>query len=142
MMNSHNNNYSNDATRKGHDLGNPAERSSVPTPERDLSPLAVYIIRALMHSAFIWTCSNNENLLGDVASLVNPPVRPNLLSEYFWKHLEKDIEIICKVLKRGEDESILIVHLVLKEILTQQRYSSKCLIVVIFMERSSHTSIN
>ena len=117
--------HSNDATKKGHDLGNPAERSSVPSPERDLSPLAVCIIRALMHSAFIWTCSNNERFLGDVASLVNPSVRPNLLSEFFWKHLEKDVEVICKVLKKGEDESILVVHLVLKEILTQQRYSSK-----------------
>ena len=97
----------------------------MPSPERDLSPLAVCVIRALMHLAFIWTCSNNERLLGDVASLVNPSVRPNLLSEFFWKHLEKDIEVICKVLKKGEDESILVVHLVLKEILTQQRYSSK-----------------
>jgi hypothetical protein len=120
--------HSTDATKKGHDLGNPTERSSVPSPERDLSPLAVCIIRALMHSAFIWTCSNNERLLGDVASLVSPSVRPNLLSEFFWKHLEKDIEIICKVLKKGEDESILIVHLVLKEILTRQRYSSKLIL--------------
>ena len=117
--------YSNNATKKGHDLGNPSERSSIPSPERELSPLAVCIIRALMHSAFVWTCANDENLLGDMTSLTSAPIRPNVLPEFFWKHLEKDIDVLCKVLKRGEDESILVVHLVLRQILMQQRHSGK-----------------
>lgn len=72
-----------------------------------------------MHSAFVWTCSNNKLTLGDVAALVNHPIKPNALPEFFWKHLEKDLESICAILKRGEDESILVMHLVLKEILIQ-----------------------
>ena len=84
-----------------------------------------------MHSAFVWTCSSNENLLGDMAALVNPPVRPNALPEFFWKHLEKDVEVICRILKKGEDESILLVHLVLKEILMQRKYSCKCTVTVL-----------
>ena len=78
-----------------------------------------------MHSAFIWCCSNNVTALGDVAAIVSPSVNPNGLQEFFWKHLEKDLEGICAIMKKGEDESILLVHLVLKQILTQQRTNSR-----------------
>lgn len=116
---------SNDTTKRGHDLGNPNDRTTIPPPERVLSPLAVCIIRALMHSAFIWTCSNNESSLGDVVALMNSPVHPSGLPEFFWRHLEKDLEGICAVLRRGEDEAILLVHLVLRNILTCQHHARK-----------------
>ena len=78
-----------------------------------------------MHSAFVWACSNNDSMLGGVAALVNPRTNPNALPDLFWKHLEKDLEGICAILKRGEDESILVMHLVLKEILTRQLHPRK-----------------
>lgn len=111
----------------GYDLGNPNERATIPSPERVLSPLAVCIIRALMHSAFIWTSSINEGYRGDVAALVSSRVNPNGLPEFFWRHLEKDLEGICALLKRGEDESILLLHLILKEVLTSQHHGRKCM---------------
>ena len=75
-----------------------------------------------MHAAFIWTCSNSDHHLGDVAALVNLPVKPkpSQLQEFFWKHLEKDLETISVFLHRGQEECILVLHLVLKEILTNQ----------------------
>ena len=77
-----------------------------------------------MHAAFVWTTSNNDASIGDVATLIKPAVNPNGLAEYFWKHLEKDLEGICAILKKGEDESVLLLHLVLKEILTQKSHAS------------------
>ena len=123
-----------DTTKTGYDLGNPSTRSTILSPERELSPLSVSIIRALMHATFVWTCSNNESSLGHVADLVNLPVKPkpNELSEFFWKHLEKDLEAISKFLDRGEEESILILHLVLKKILTGQKIM--CKFIVIFSQ--------
>ena len=74
---------SNDATKTGHDLGSSSQRVTISSPERQLSPLAVCIIRALMHSVFVWTCSNNDSMLGDVAALVNPRTNPNALPDFF-----------------------------------------------------------
>lgn len=79
-----------------------------------------------MHSALIWTCSHNESSLRDVAALVNSPVHPNGFPEFFWRHLEKDLEGLCAILHRGEEESILIVHIVLRNILTCQHQGRKC----------------
>ena len=86
-----------------------------------------------MHAAFVWTCSNNESSLGDVADLVNLPVKlkPNELPEFFWKHLEKDLEAISMFLNRGQEESILVLHLVLKEILTNQVNLCKFIIEIV-----------
>ena len=49
-----------DETQTGHCLGQPQGRSSVPAPERSLSPAACCILRALMHSALLWASCNNQ----------------------------------------------------------------------------------
>ena len=106
-----------DATKVGHDLGDPQKRVHV-YPERDLSSRAVCILRALMHSAFIWASCNSEPALGAITGLVTPPVLPQQLPEFFWAHLEKDLELLGKDTGRGLDETVMIVHLVLRRILT------------------------
>ena len=52
--------FSNDTTQTGYPLGMPEGRSTVPSPERSLSPAACCLIRALMHSALLWASCNNE----------------------------------------------------------------------------------
>ena len=52
--------HSSDSTETGYALGDPTQRSLIPSPERSLSPSACAIIRALMHSAFLWASCNNE----------------------------------------------------------------------------------
>ena len=111
--------YSNDTTQTGHDLGDPNGRTSVPAPERNLSAPAVCIIRALMHSAFIWASCNNNTAVGSITQLVKPRIPPDAVQEFFWRHLEKDIEHLMRVTGKAADESALIIHLVLKEILTK-----------------------
>lgn len=52
--------FSNDTTQTGYPLGMPESRSTVPSPERSLSPAACCLIRAFMHSAFLWASCHNE----------------------------------------------------------------------------------
>ena len=71
-----------------------------------------------MHAAFIWaSCSNSKHQIL-IASLIYPRVPQNGLAEFFWNHLEKDIDLLCAHMKRGIDEVIMILHLVLGRILT------------------------
>ena len=70
-----------------------------------------------MHSAFIWASCNNEPSVEAIAGLVKPQVTTNL-QEFFWAHLEKDIELLSRDTGRGLDEAVMIVHLVLRHILT------------------------
>lgn len=106
-----------DTTKRGHDLDLPQNRKNA-TPERDLSARAVCILRALLHSAFIWACCNNDQALGAITGLVVPHVQPQHLPEFFWAHLEKDIEMLGIDTHKGLEEIVLLIHLVLRQILT------------------------
>ena len=108
---------SNDATQTGHDLGDPNGRTAVPAPERNLSPSAICVLRALMHSAFLWACCNNDQRIGDIIQLVKHDVPVPGLPEFFWRHLDKDIELLGRAVGKGYEEAAMIVHLVLREIL-------------------------
>ena len=110
-------NCSQDTTKKGHDLGAPENRT-LTAPERHLSARAVCILRALIHSAFVWASCNNQPALEAIASLVTPQVLPQNLPEFFWAHLEKDLELLSRDTGKGLDEVVTILHLVLRHILT------------------------
>ena len=71
-----------------------------------------------MHSAFIWASCNNDQALGAIAGLVKLHVQPQQLPEFFWTHLEKDVELLGKDTNKGLEESVMIIHLVLRQILT------------------------
>ena len=113
---------SHDATQTGYVLGSHELRTGPPVPERCLSSPAVCIVRALMHSALLWHSCHHQDVIGDLAGLVNPQVNPELLPEFFWMHLKKDIEQLSFVTGKGMEESSLIVHLVLCKILSFCEY--------------------
>ena len=78
-----------------------------------------------MHSAFLWTCCNNDQRIGDIVQLVKPHVPVQGLSEFFWRHLDKDIELLGRAAGKGYEEAAMIVHLVLREILVKDPPGSK-----------------
>ena len=49
--------------------------------------------------------------------LVKVDIRPQDLPEFFWHHLERDMELLGKATGKSVDDSAIIVHLVLREIL-------------------------
>ena len=104
-------------TKKGYDLGHSDKRPHESERVRDLSPLAVCIVRILMHSAFIWTTCNNEHQQVDITKILRVEVLPRNLPKFFWMHLEKDMECLKKCTGKGDDECAIIVHLVLQQIL-------------------------
>ena len=57
--------------------------------------------------------------MAELADLVKPHVNPNNLPEFFWMHLNKDIEQLSRVTGKSVDESAIIIHLVLRGILTK-----------------------
>ena len=71
-----------------------------------------------MHSAFIWASCNNDQALGAIAGLVHAQVTPQQLPEFFWAHLEKDLELLGEDTKKGLEENVMLLHLVLRQILT------------------------
>ena len=79
-----------------------------------------------MHSALLWCSCHYLDMMADqLAALVKPTVNPNNLPEFFWMHLIKDIEHLSQVTGKGLDESAIIIHLVLHQILTKEPLTCK-----------------
>ena len=120
-----------DTTKTGHDLGDPANRHTPNGVDRYLSAPAVCIVRAIMHSAFIWAACNNEAMIETLAQLVSPPVAPSDLPEFYWRHLERDVQDLSEITSRGIDECAMIIHLVLGDILSKSPPACKHIIACI-----------
>ena len=52
-----------------------------------------------------------------LTQLVKVGVRPRGLPEFFWRHLERDVELLGRATGKSIDESAITIHLVLREIL-------------------------
>lgn len=80
-----------------------------------------------MHSAFLWcSCHYQDMVAAELAAgLVKPQVNPDNLPEFFWMHLIKDVEHLSRVIGKGLDESAIIIHIVLHEILTKEPQTCK-----------------
>ena len=81
-----------------------------------------------MHSSFIWASCNNGHLVEALSQLVSPHVLPRDLPEFFWRHLERDLKQLSQTTKRGIEECSMIVHLILKQILTTDPPTGKKLL--------------
>ena len=81
-----------------------------------------------MHSSFLWACCNNDQRIGDIVQLVKPHVPVQGLPEFFWRHLDKDIELLGRAVGKGYEEAAMIVHLVLREILVKDPPGSEFVI--------------
>ena len=129
-----------DATKTGYDLGAPKRRSSNPERVRDLSAPAVCIVRALMHSVFVWATCNNQQELEHIAEVTKRKVVPANLPEFFWIHLEKDMECMMQCTGRGIEECAIIVHLVLQQIFFKTPETCKWLCECIHVWCAIHMS--
>ena len=60
-----------------------------------------------------------QNAMEGLIQLVKVDIRSQDLPEFFWHHLERDMELLGKATGKSVDDSAIIVHLVLKEILSR-----------------------
>ena len=81
-----------------------------------------------MHSTLVWACCNNNTATVTLAPMVHPQEHPNSLPELFWRHLEKDIELLSLDIGRGFDETVLLIHLVLRQILAATSLKGDCIL--------------
>ena len=70
-----------------------------------------------MHSALLWCSCHYEDCISDITGIVKPYIHPEHLPEFFWRHLEKDVEQLSAAIGKNKDDASMLVHLVLKEIL-------------------------
>ena len=61
----------------------------------------------------------SQSAMEGLTQLVKVGVRPQNLPEFFWHHLERDVELLGRVTGKSMDESAITIHLVLREILSK-----------------------
>ena len=59
----------------------------------------------------------SQSAMEGLIQLVKVGVRPQELPEFFWHHLERDLELLGRAIGKSMDESAITLHLVLREIL-------------------------
>ncbi|XP_061741549.1 E3 ubiquitin-protein ligase rnf213-alpha-like isoform X1 [Nerophis ophidion] len=105
-----------DRTHPGHILGNPSRRNNADMMDNGhLSPVAFTIIRMLTHMAMllgVWSSTKA------IASIIKPTVTDP--GSFLLAHLQKDIEHLVKCLRKGTDDAVSTVHLLLGSLLKPQ----------------------
>ena len=71
-----------------------------------------------MHSALVWiSCNNDAETEGLIALVKNGLRTPQELPEFFWGHLERDVQLLARALGKNHEEAAIVLHLVLQNIL-------------------------
>ncbi|XP_040296683.1 E3 ubiquitin-protein ligase RNF213-like [Bufo bufo] len=101
-----------DRTQTGHVLGGPERQGTVIAPDRDLPTPAFILLRLLTHLSMLL---GSEEDLQSLSRIVKPPV-PDVRS-FLFQHIEKDLEHLRNTLGKSSDDTTIIVHLVLCQML-------------------------
>ena len=70
-----------------------------------------------MHCALVWVSCNDDSATGGLVALVKSGLTsPQELPEFFWGHLERDVQLLATALGRNPEDAAIVVHLVLRNI--------------------------
>ena len=58
-----------------------------------------------------------KNAIGALVDMVAVDIPATSLPEFFWKHLEKDLELLQQATGKSFDECLLFCHLILQRVL-------------------------
>ncbi|XP_054615147.1 E3 ubiquitin-protein ligase rnf213-alpha isoform X2 [Dunckerocampus dactyliophorus] len=106
-----------DRTQPGHILGDPSRRDNADMLDTNhLSPVSFTIIRMLTHMAMLVGASGR---LQAITSIIRPPVKDP--GPFLRAHLQKDVEHLVKCLRKGTDDAVGTVHLLLSSLLEPQQ---------------------
>ena len=82
-----------------------------------------------MHSALVWVSCNDDSATGGLVELVKSGLAsPQELPEFFWGHLERDLQLLATALGRNHEDAAIVVHLVLMNIVNITPPSSTILL--------------
>ena len=72
-----------------------------------------------MHSALLWVSCNDDSATEGLLALVKSGLQsPQELPEFFWGHLERDVQLLATALGKNPEDAAIVVHLVLRNMLT------------------------
>ncbi|XP_062570766.1 E3 ubiquitin-protein ligase RNF213-like isoform X2 [Saccostrea cucullata] len=96
-----------DFSQPGHILGSPDGRGSHAMSERTLSPASTTLLRLITHIAMF--IGANEHL-DDVCGLIQPVIPSDMVPDFLWEHISKDIDILRTSLDRSIDDLFMFLH--------------------------------
>ncbi|XP_071075531.1 E3 ubiquitin-protein ligase RNF213 isoform X3 [Desmodus rotundus] len=105
-----------DRTQTGHVLGSPPSKDKVVVSDRELSPVVFLLARLLTHLALLLGAAHSPQA---VSGIIHPPVEDP--REFLERHLHRDVEQLMRTLGRSVDDTVGVVHLVLRSLLSEQR---------------------
>nr|XP_045015373.1 E3 ubiquitin-protein ligase RNF213 [Jaculus jaculus] len=108
-----------DRTQTGHMLGKPQPRGVAMASDRGLSPVVFILTRLLTHVAMLLGATQSPQ---DLINIIKPPVQDP--QGFLQQHIHRDLEQLTTTLGRSADETIHVVHLVLRRLLREQDHAS------------------
>ncbi|CAO2646302.1 E3 ubiquitin-protein ligase RNF213 [Lemmus lemmus] len=103
-----------DRTQTGHVLGDPQPSGEAVACDRGLPPVVFILTRLLTHLAmFVGATQNPQALIRIIQPQVQDP------QGFLQQHIQRNLEQLNKMLGRSADETILVVHLILRRLLQE-----------------------
>ncbi|XP_078257499.1 E3 ubiquitin-protein ligase rnf213-alpha-like isoform X2 [Rhinoraja longicauda] len=104
-----------DRTQTGHILGDPSKRETIVAPDRQMSLVSFLLVRLMTHVAmFIGTMDDVKS----IEQIIQPQVQNP--RDFLWCHIKKDIEQLRNSLAKTIDETTIVVHLFLSQLINQK----------------------
>ncbi|XP_067860144.1 E3 ubiquitin-protein ligase rnf213-alpha-like isoform X2 [Heptranchias perlo] len=103
-----------DQTQTGHILGHASQRNQVVAPDRQMTPVAFLLLRTLTHVSMMLGTVHHQQI---ITEMVRPQVQN--VTEFLWRHLEKDLVQLGKSLGKNIDDTATCIHLVIDKLLDQ-----------------------
>ena len=90
----------------------PAKRSDQPESIRNMGILNTNIVRLILHSVLYLSSIRGD----DIKELISPEIKYKNASDFFSEQILKDVEILSKCLQHSPEESLLVVHHLLSQL--------------------------
>jgi hypothetical protein len=103
-----------DHTPKGYSLMDASETPDAPKDLRLLNLSAFQLERFFVNACMYLACGTKDEMVPDVLEMMTykPDLKKQSLKDFFWSHIQNNLEVIKRSLNLTSDELILLLHLV------------------------------
>ncbi|XP_068089245.1 E3 ubiquitin-protein ligase RNF213-like [Hyperolius riggenbachi] len=105
-----------DRTKTGHVLGKPEDQGPTIIPDRSIATPAFILLRMMAHLSMLLGSEEDKESL---KSIVETKVED--VSNFLFNHIKKDLEYLKNSLGKSIDDTIAVVHLVLRQMLNPEQ---------------------